>query len=60
MARVNTNMASADFSRLLLSVCLTLFQYVRETSRGKVINFHPISPPYLHLTVRVIFGLQLV
>ncbi len=60
MARGNTTMASADFSRQLLSVHLTMFQYVRETSRGKTINFHPISPPYLHLAVRVIFGLRLV
>jgi len=60
MARICTTMASADLSRQLLSVFLTLFPYVRETSRGKAINFHPISPPYLHLAVRVTFGLQLV
>ena len=35
-------MASADFSQQLLSVLLTLFLYVCETSRGKVnfLSFH--------------------
>src|SRR5690606_8274531 len=41
----------------LYSVLHTLFPHVHETSRGKINNLHPISPPHLHSGVRIIFGL---
>jgi hypothetical protein len=55
-----TTMVSADFSRQLLSMFHTLFPHVRETSRGKTINFHSIYPHHLHRNARVAFGLRFV
>lgn len=37
----------------------TLFPHVRETSRGKINNFHSIHPHHLHSNVRVVLDFVL-
>lgn len=54
-------MTSADFSRqALLHASEKKHPHVRETSRGKINNLHPIYLHHLLCRIRVAFGLRFV